>query len=405
MPKTYYDNYLFYSSENEASPRYHKWACLATLSVAMSRRVWVSQGDWRVYPNLYLLFVGDPASGKSVALSFAEKLVQAFTQYPIAPNSITREMLAQTMGRADKQSFLHNGVITEFSHMTVFSDELVMFLGSEPLRMIDFLTAIYSAEGPFSIATKNKGSDVIVNPCLVLLGLLTPNTLSSMLTQNLVSGGFSRRALLVYAKDRGVPKPRPKFTDAHAAAKQQCVEYARKLQSMSGQFVWTPEAEAWFDDWYINVKDPTMRAEQNDVLKRYWSAKDVLLLKVAMLYALSQEPDLTLSIESLIMADEMLTELESDILTVFGGGGRNELAPITHQVYLFINEHPGVKETMIRARFLNAASDSEIRDMLTHLTDTGRVIKKTEINAGSGALTHTYVSKASETQKPATKGG
>lgn len=401
MLQNYFDNYLYYASENEASPRYHQWACLSTLSVAVSRRVWVSQGDWKVYPNLYMLFVGDPASGKSIALSFAEKLVQSFTTYPIAPNSITREMLSQTMARSDKNSFLHNNVVTEFTHMTVFSDELIMFLGAEPIRMIDFLTAIYSAEGSFQIATKNKGSDVIVNPCLVLLGLLTPNTLTSMLAQNLVSGGFSRRVLLIYAKDRGTPKPRPKFLDSHRSAKQWCSDYAKKCQNLCGPFVWTPAAEAWFDDWYIRIKDPTMRKEQNDVLRRYWSAKDVLLLKVAMLYSLSQRPELVLDVEALIEADIMLSALEPDILTILGGGGRNELAPITHHVEAFVREHPGIRETQIRARFLNQATDAEIHTMLTHLHETGKLRKDTQVNPQRNITITTWFPL--DTQTPTTQ--
>lgn len=393
MLTTYLDNYLYYASENEASPRYHKWACLATLSVAMSRRVWVQQGDWNVYPNLYLLFVGDPASGKSVALSFAEKLVQAFTSYPIAPNSITREMLSQTMSRGDKQSFTYNGAITEFCHMTVFSDELILFLGAEPVRMLDFLTAIYNVEGTFQIATKNKGSDVIINPNLVLLGLLTPSTLTAMLAQNLVSGGFSRRVLLVYAKDRGEAKPRPKFLDSHKAAKNWCADYARKVQSLSGPFLWTPAAEVWFDDWYRNVKDPTMRKETNDVLRRYWSAKDVLLLKVAMLYSLSQNLELVLDVESLTEANIMLSELEPDILTILGGGGRNELAPITHLIEAYVRDNPGIKETQIRARFLNSATDAEVFNMLSHLHDTGKLRKEQHQNPGSSVLFYRWFPK------------
>ena len=388
--QTYHDHYLHYSSENESSKRFHKWSVLMTLSVAASRRVWVNQGDWKVFPNLYTLFVGDAASGKSTALSFAEKLVHTFTDYPIAPNSITREMLTHTLAKSDKTSFMHNGELTEFTHMSVFSDELTMFLGAEPIRMIDFLTAIYNASGPFQIATKNKGCDVIMNPNMCFMGLLTPGFLNSMMTQNLVTGGFSRRVLMVYGKERAKPKPRPIFDDTHKASKAWCTAYARKAQQLVGPFVWTPQAEAWFDEWYYTVKDPTMRNEQNGVMKSYWTARDNLLLKVGMLCALSQKLELVLTVDALIMADLMLTELEPDILSILGGGGRNELAPIAHQIYQYIMDNPEITDSKIRARFYNSATDNEIRDVLQHLLETSRITKDSGVPGGTSRVVSKY---------------
>jgi hypothetical protein len=276
--------------------------------------------------------------------------------------------------------------------MTVCSDELVMFLGAEPVRMIDFVTSVYSCEGAFRVATKNKGVDEILNPCLVLVGLLTPSTLNSMLTQNLVSGGFSRRVLLVYAKERGKPRPFPEFNDSHRTSETFCINYAKDVQKLAGPFAWTEPAKVWFSDWYINVKDVRMRNESNDIMRSYWTARDNLMLKVAMLLALSKKRELILDIETLMEADDMLTNIEPDILTILGGGGRNELAPITLQILNYIKDNPsGVREALIRARFMTSANDNEILAMLNHLVDTHKITRHVTITTDGRPASASYL--------------
>lgn len=382
MSSTYFQDYMFYASENEANEKYHMWACLATISVALSRRVWISQGDWKVYPNVYLLFVGDPASGKSTALRLAEKLVHRFTKYPVAPSAITREALFKLMGES-KHSFTYQNETVQFSPMTVMSDELVLFLGAEPVRMIDFMTAVWDAEGAFTNATKNKGVDSVTNPCLVFCGLLTPSSLDSMQTAKLVSGGFSRRVLPVCSNSRGKPKPRPVFSAEHEAARNRCVDYAKRVQELVGPFQWTPQAAAWFDNWYINTKDRIMRSVTCEVMKRYWAARDNLLIKVAMLISITNSLELILDTESLIKADQMLTDLEDDISMIFGGGGRNELSTITKNILRFVVEQAArgpVLEATIRARFYADAEDNEIINMLNHLCDTGKLKRDVQVS-------------------------
>ena len=101
----YFRDYMFYTSENETDPKLHRWACLFTLAATLSRRVFIRQGDWEIYPNLYMFFVGAPASGKSVALDMARKLIVSVSEIELAPDQITREALTQHMDKKCLRKF------------------------------------------------------------------------------------------------------------------------------------------------------------------------------------------------------------------------------------------------------------------------------------------------------------
>lgn len=269
----------------------------------------------------------------------------------------------------------------QYTPITVFADELVILLGAEPLRMIDFLTAVFSNPNHYKVMTKNMGSDTLTRPCITLLGNLTPSTMSSMLTQNLITGGFARRITFVYAPGRGKPKHRPVMTDAHYAAKRRCAAYLTQAAKLTGEFTLTEDAWSTFSDWYYNVKDPSMRAATDDVMSQYWSALDVIVLKVALLFSAMHSLDKKVEASHVAMAIEWLQELTPDVKTVLGGGGRNDLAPIIYAVLQYITDEyrkteKPVNKKLILLKFRSAAKDEELSIVLQHLVSTDEIVSE-----------------------------
>lgn len=368
----YLTDYLFYASENEAMPLFHEWGAVFTMSTAMSRKVWFDQGEWTIYPNLYVFFVGAPGDVKSVSVKLAGKVIQDFSDIAIAPDEITKEALTLYMFKQCGKQFVWSGneKLIDYSPITIMADELVSLLGPEPAHLIKLLTALYDCPPHHKVVTKNMGSDYIQAPCVNLIGCLTPSSLSSMLSQNLITGGFSRRLILVYPYSRKLadPKPFPVKTAAHIAARERCAAHAKLVQNMTGPFTLTDEARTFFSDWYINVKHVDKQKATIDAMKHWLSAKDTPLLKVSMCYSAMERLDKVVELKHIKKALDMLDATEPAIVTVFGGGGRNDLAPAILAMEDFIHKRPdGVKEVLLRTAFVNQVRPQEFLEVINYL--------------------------------------
>ena len=392
-------SYKIYASGTEASPNYHQWCGLSVLASVISRRVWIMQGRFRVNPNLYIILVGDPAEGKSIAMAFAKRMVGELartspTKHPfIVSGSITKESLTQAMGTQPanatptgcQQIVTIDGRVEEIAHVSVFGNELVTFLGDPPGKMIDFLTDIYDRDD-FSVLTKNKGNDFIAGPFINILGGLTPNTLRSLAQQQLINGGFTRRCNFIYSAGRGSPIPRPLLSEEQNLAYQSCISHCRELASTKGQFKWTPEAETFFDAWYYK-KDKIMASQSSIALRGYYRSLDQMLLRVGMLVSLAQGSSLILDVPHLEEGLKILDGLEDYLNKTFAGSGRNELAGISaHMVEYLAQQGKPVLRKKLSAMFWSDAKAEDFQACLTHLASIGKIKLGTITNPTPGQM-------------------
>lgn len=380
---SFLQDYTTFTSGNEAPPIFHTWSALSVLSSAVSRRVWVEQGFFTVYANMYILLVGTAGIKKSTAMDVGCGLIQAVKDIPIAPASITREALTQWM--AEKESpckktyavLKENGNtgIEEYTHVSMFSNEFITLINaaSGTSGMIEMLTDIFDRK-VFEVKTKNKGTDFIEKPYITLLGCLTTSTLSNLFSTKIISSGFSRRCVFVHSNDYGTPVPRPSLSPAQYAAWDRCVARIKALQAISGEFTWDSEATAWFDSWYVKNHQLKVTAD-SDILRGFLQTKPSYVLKIAMLTTLSESDNLVLTKEHLQLAVAMLNDVESGMLELFQGTGRNELSSLTVAIEQMINvsQDNVIPTKRIYATFYKDANTKEIDDMLAHLHKVGKL--------------------------------
>ncbi len=375
---SFISDYIAYVSGNEVPQVYHEWASLSVIASMMGRRVWVDQGDFFIYPNLYVIFVGDPANGKSTAMDLAESIAEEL-KIPICPDSVTKEKLTQLLGGKSspfRRDFKIDNVVYENTCITIFADEILTLLGTAPLEMVKVLTALYQKKGDYKVATKNKGDDLIKRPSVNILGCMTPEVTTSLIKQSIISGGFSRRCIFVYRDRNDLCVPRPKKTPEQFAAKERCLARGRKISTLKGQFQWHPEAYEFFDDWYGRNKAMTLQHRDMATIG-YYRAKDGMLLRVSMLITLSESDDLILTRPVLERALDLLNDTEKSLHRVFEGAGRNVQSSMAARA-ITMAERAKDKTVTEKEFFLYLFEDGprdEIAQVLHQLVSTDRLRK------------------------------
>ena len=373
---TYLEDYAILTAGNEAPTKFHRWAALSTLSHAVGRKVWT---DWgilgKIFPHIYLVFVGDPGIKKSTAMNIAKQLVLNLKDIPIAGESITRESMTQLLGNETSRCakvYKWEDKPVRYSQLSIFANEFVNLLnsGGNPIGMIDFFTDVWDQE-VFRVETKNKGTDVILNPYVSILGCLTPETIRMLMAQKVISGGMTRRCIFIMGDKSANPIAFPEVTPEQHAARERINRYLLEIKAHCGPFVWEPNGKAFFKEWY-DKNFQRKKQETDIVLNRFLETKPELMIKVAMLVALGQNyQDMRITEEALMVADALLTESEMTGPYLFAGTGRNELSPIAVNILrmLAIEEAPMLRKR-IYATFHKDASVKEIDEIIEHLVRT-----------------------------------
>ena len=70
-----FDMYFKYVEGTEPPAVFHRWAIIGAVGAMLGRQVWFPFGSSRLFPNKYIMFVGDPGTRKSTAIKRATKLI------------------------------------------------------------------------------------------------------------------------------------------------------------------------------------------------------------------------------------------------------------------------------------------------------------------------------------------
>lgn len=383
---TFLSDYREYCSGLEVPPSYNVFCSLVALSSLLGRKVWTYKGDYiRIYPNLYVVLVGPPGLGKNTAMENTETLLHHF-KLPVSAESVTREkLILDIQAQESILSFLPPDDKYRFaSPYTVFATELSEFLGAGGIGMISFLTDIYS-RSLYEYRTKNKGSVFLNGPYLNLIAGTTPDWITNYLKDDIISGGFSRRCLFVYETARHGSVPLPRITPAMRDAWKRVLARSEAVRKLQGPFEWSKEATEFFTDWY-----PKRFGKPDANLVGYYETKDIQMLKVAMLIAISEGDKLVLEPRHMLAALDLLSLVETNLSRVFQGIGRNELNSATTKVLDQLVNAPEIDyrdplgnvvkvhclpEKRLRSFLWKEVNQIEMDAVLTHLIDSEKVGK------------------------------
>jgi len=374
--------YHIYSSGNEAPAEFHQWGAFAALSACCGPRLWADFGGvGNIQPNLFILFVSPPGIKKSTAKDFARDLIRAAATptapIPIAPASTSKEAFIEYL--ADPKSpcqmaYKWEDKLRKYTKCSIFSNEFVNLVqvGGDPLAWIQILTDIYDPQPNYDVSTISRGAKNIPFPYITLLGCMTPELTKSLINENALSGGFSRRVIYIYANKKGPPVPRPVTTPEQLEAKRILIEHCQRILTLQGRFEFSQEAIEAYDSWYHENYNESEKATSAAVVN-FLQSKAILIIKVAMLCHLSWSSDLIIEKDDLETAIALVSLAQRHIDTIFAGVGRNPHAATMAGIQQFIKLHCEnaphyVLRKKIYANFLAHAQQKDIDILIDQMT-------------------------------------
>lgn len=358
--------YAEYTKESESPDSFHLWAGLSVLASAVQRNVWLNQGTYILYPNLYVIFVGPPGRvRKSTSIRLGRRLLLGVEGIQFSADSITREELIRQLGKISTTS--------KQAALTIHSTELSSLIEPSGIKMIQFLTDIYDGDFKWRYATKGQGRDTIKNPVLNILAATTPTWIAEGLPADVIGHGFTSRIAFIYADDRRYLRPFPREPSAELI--KNLTTDLDHISRIEGPFSWGPGAKDVYDRIYTEIDESK---PEDYRIEGFHNRKDIHVLKVAMLLSISESDDLVLTPTFITAAYEALNDIEETMGKTFSAVGKYEHAADFERVLAAITAAGGMTSEEIHDKFYAIGDVQEIANILHMGVSTGRLIRETK---------------------------
>lgn len=333
-------SFLDYAKHGEAPTKMYFWVGVSAVAGALARRVWIEQTYFRWYPNFYIILVAPPGIvSKSTTAGIAMKLLRQVPGVHFGPDIITWQALVEDLANST-ETFELNNKHHIMSALTVSSSELGNFLDPQDRKQIDLLITLWDGESGLEKKTKTSGDDSIENPLLNMIACTTPTWIAGNFPEYMIGGGFTSRAIFVYAskKQNYVAYPflaTPPNMEEH---EQKLVhDLTAMTKELKGPFHLTKEAIEWGTAWYTRhyQKDHNL---DNAQFGGYIARKQSHIHKLAMIISASQGNSMEITDDQLKLANKMVSELESEMQGVFQQIGKNEKSNHADKIVAFIKQ-------------------------------------------------------------------
>lgn len=328
----------YYLKDLESPNHYIRWNWFYAISSALARKVWLD--DSKIYPNMYLIFVGPPAVGKSLPADKAVEMLADLVEdnngkvesvVNISPDSVTLESLFQQLSAASRTIRMPDG--TAYSHASMsfcLAEELAVLFRDKSNDLVQFLTQGYAC-GNFKRTTKHQGNDSIRNMCINLLGCCTPDWIRDNVSSGMIAQGFTSRVIFLYGERARHRIHEIKFNHDQLAKLNELKHYIRQVaKATPGQLKITPEADEWRKNWVATKMDKPFNSDKR--LEYYNSRRKIHLYKLAIVKHYSEKLDNTLTVDDFISADRELLLIEPEMHKALASSGTNPLNAIAEAI-------------------------------------------------------------------------
>jgi hypothetical protein len=324
-------------TENSEPPvLYRKWTAISTIASALQRKVKICLGlSLTVYPNLYIVLVGPPSTGKGTAMGYAKDIIKEIPSIRIAAESVTLQSLIRRMKEVNLTDVDPlTGKQHYHSSMTIFSEEFTVFLGFNNHELISALCNWYDCGDKWTYDTIKRDKEEVFGVWVNILGGTTPNAIQASFPPEAIGGGLSSRIIFVNEEKKNKLVIFPAATAAEIELQQYLIRDLEQISLMSGQMQYTEAALSYYADWCIEAdQTPPFQDQKFD---GYMGRRRNHLNSLAMICSASRKNSLLIDEDDLKRAAKLLSEVEVKMGTIFKGIGSSDISTLINDAVMYI---------------------------------------------------------------------
>lgn len=296
---------------------FRQWGAIGTLACAMERRLYIRIARKILHPNLYVMLVGPPGSGKSVLLDPVKNLLRDVNKFKISPDTLSKASLFDVIAGSHRAFNTPTGLFEQCS-LSIIVDELGVFMSEHDLAFISVLNNVWGNPRNYSEQFRNVNAGKvkdIINPQINLLVGTQPAFLASILPEEAWGMGLMSRVIMVYSN--APPVIDDLFAEDLPDQEALISKMSKRLEQisqMSGAFVFHPEAADVLNKYNKAGYPPK---PEHYKLQYYNVRRGMQLFKLCMIASISEGDSLIITRDHVLLAMDWLTQAEALMPDIF----------------------------------------------------------------------------------------
>ena len=330
--KDFFELFLNYTRGTEVPAFFYRWAAIGALGAWLGRDIHIKFGTQEVYPNLYVLLLGEPGTKKSTAIKTARNLLKKAGFNKFSAEKTSKEKFLMDLGGLDdltegESDFLDTNIFDDDEVREVFiaADEFNDFFGNNILEFVSLLGVLWDYRGVYENKVKNGQSVKISEPTVSILGGTTATTFSNTFPQEVIGQGFFSRVISIHAKPTGKRITWP-YEPTEEETKE-IIDYLRRIKThCAGRLTFSEEAYALVDTIYqtwVEVDDVRFASYSN---RRHTHFLKLIAVHTAARCSRVVEK------QDVIYANTVLHHAEQYMPQAYGEFGQSRNSILTHKI-------------------------------------------------------------------------
>lgn len=397
--------YFDYVQDTEAPIQFHRWSLIAAVGALLGRNFWMPFGTSRIFPNQYIMLVGNPGTRKSSAIKQVKRILARSGYDHFGADKTTKEKflldlegLPESYGdfnghnrngfskskhsRSDgvspedvlrNLSFGDDEAIVDRVPREVFvcADEFNEFTGSGNLDFFSLLGALWDWDdehSTYKYRLKNSKSLSIYQPTISILGGNTHTGIQAGFPSESIGQGFMSRLLFIHGEPSG-----RKISFPESPPEELGDRLSRTFESIGktvrGECVLLPKAKNALDTIYRSWADL-----EDYRFKHYSTRRFTHLLKLVLVCA-AIRGSVVIDNQDVLLANTLLTHAEHQMSKALGEFGKSRNSDVAQMIMTKLYE---TKKPMSHADILKIVArdldkKEQLADILLTLSQAGKI--------------------------------
>lgn len=390
QPNDFYSLYFNYAGHNgkiEVPTIYNRWCPIAAIGAMLSRQCWFVHGHWTLYPNMYIMLIGEPAARKTTAIGLAQKMLKRTGYNRFSADKSSKERFLMDLRGGDEEEEQEMDIedlldlkIDQPSDRFVVADEFTDFVGKHNLEFLTMLSRLWDNLDEYKHPKLHGKSITVDKPTVNILSGSQPEMLYSAFPQEAIGQGIMSRFIMVYAQPTGIKVDFPDPPSAQSI--HQLTEHLKKMQqTVVGEVKLTATAKVVLGEMYKNAI-----GVDDFRFKHYNNRRFTHLIKLSMILA-AMDLRKEIGVEDAIRANTLLYTTESRMSRALGEFGKSRYSDTANKILGILSHYnePVSAKKLFKELSNDVDNYSQLTDILVNM-QTAEKIKSYTIGGKQGFL-------------------